>query len=526
MARAQGRRGEEAEFTMREIAHHLLHGTAGFDRICAALGEIPAVESVEQLAGTRHYLDTPDRGLLHHGLVLECDRDPATTRVAVRRPQRLYPGSAWGEDIPRSAVDILDADARKYVFDAIRSARLIVIAIRPVRITWMTYRDAKARTVARIVVQQFADEASTTAPVAVRIYAVRGRRAAALEAAGHVRERLPAGAPHALIDWHDIDLASADMPATADARIPAIAATDTLATALRHLLAAHFYVIARCESGIEADLDTEFLHDYRIALRRIRSLFDAFRQVFEPRTAGLLKADLKWLNEISGGRRDLDVFLHEFPALQRTTPRRYAAALEQLREFIVTEREYAQARLVHELASERYDVFKADWQALLDHTALDGEGHDAPVGTAAARSIWRGYRRIRKRIRAPHANDSIEALHSLRKDCKKLRYQIESFRPLFPRRRLERAVAELKQLQNILGAVCDVSVQQDFLVARRGQMLERLTDATRLAELLETLLQRYAHEEAKLRRNINLDLERFASKGVARRYRRLFATLT
>lgn len=511
---------------MREIAHHLLPGAAGFDDTCAALRANPLVESGEQVNGVRYYLDTPDRGLLHQGLVLECDRDPATTRLTLRRLQRIHPGGAWSNDIPRSAVDILDADARKYVFDAIGSARLIVIAERPVRVTWMELVDAKARSVARIVVQQFSDRPHEPSPIALRAYALPGRRSAARNGVERFRERLPLDEVSLPIDLRGIDLASADLPAAVRGRIPAITDTDELGIALRHILAANFHVIVQCEHGVEADLDTEFLHDYRIALRRMRSLFDAFKRLFDARTTELLKADLQWLNEITGGRRDLDVFLHQFPALQHSTPRRYAAALEQLRDFIVTERENAQARLVREFAGERYAVFKKDWRSLLEQARFPGEGHDEPVAEAAAASIWRTYRRIRKRIRAPRISDTIDALHALRKDCKKLRYQIESFRILFPHRRLNRAVAELKQLQDILGAVCDLSVQQEFLVARREQMLARLTDPAPMAQLLEALLNRYSAAEAKLRRNISDDLARFASRGVARRYRELFAAVT
>ncbi len=510
---------------MREIAHHLLSDAAGFDATCAALRVNPHVESGEQVNGERCYLDTPDRGLLHQGLVLECDRGQAMTRLALRRSQRIHPGGAWCDDIPRSAVDILDADARKYVFRAIGSARLIVIAARPVRIAWMELIDAKARAVARVIVQQFGDGPHEHSPIALRFYALPGRRDAARKAIERFRRHLPGDEASGPIDLRDIDLASADLPPAVHGRGPAIANTDEIGTALKTILAANYSVITRCESGVEADLDTEFLHDYRIALRRMRSLFDAFRRLFDARTAGLLKADLKWLNEVSGDRRDLDVFLHQFPALQRTTPGRHAAALDQLRDFIVTERENAQARLVREFAGERYAVFKTDWESLLEQAQIAGEGYSEPVSEAAAASIWRTYRRIRKRIRAPRISDSIDALHALRKDCKKLRYQIESFRSLFPRRRLNRAVGELKQLQDILGAVCDLSVQQEFLVARRAQMLARLTDPAPMAQLLETLLNRYAAAEGELRRNINSDLARFASRDVARRYRKLFTAV-
>ncbi len=508
---------------MREIAHYLIHGSAGFDDTVMALRALPYVDHQAQIDGTRHYLDTPDRGLLHHDLVLECDQDPVTTRLALRQPKRILLSGAWSGDVPRSAVDILDADARQLVVTAIRSARLVVVDHRRIRVAWLDVSNANGRHVARVVVQQFIDVLHNPAPIALRAYALPGQRTRARKAIAGIRQTLPIEKSPTSIDLRSIDLASANLPAALQCRVPAIAREAEIGIALTRILAANFHVLTSREHGIEADLDTEFLHDFRIALRRMRSLFDAFKPLFDERTADLLKADLKWLNEVSGGRRDLDVFLHQFPELQRTTPHRHAAALVQLRDFIVTERENAQDRLVLELTGARYDVFKADWRALLEQPRLMGTGHDEPVTSAAGASVWTTYRRIRKQIRATGTTGEIEALHALRKDCKKLRYQIESFETLFPRRRLIRAIAELKQLQNMLGTVCDLSVQQAFLIERRDQMLARLTEPKPMAQLLESLLSQYAEAETKLRRNIRTDLDRFGSKGVMRRYRRLFA---
>lgn len=508
---------------MREIAHYLIAGSVGFDDTVTALRALPTVAIQAQLDGTRHYLDTPDRGLLHHDLVLECDRDAATTRLALRQPKRILLSGSWSDDVPRSAVDILDADARQHVVTAIRSEPLVVVDRRRARVAWLDVSNARGRHVARVVVQQFSDALHNPAPIALRAYALRGQRTRALKAIARIRQALAIDELPTSIDLRDIDLASADLPAALQCRVPAITGEDEIGIALTKTLAANFHVLTSRERGIEADLDTEFLHDYRIALRRMRSLFDAFKPLFDERTADLLKADLKWLNEVSGGRRDLDVFLHQFPQLQRATPRRHTTALGQLRDFIVTERENAQHRLVFELTGTRYDVFKADWRALLERPQFVGAGHDEPVTAAAGASVWTSYRRIRKQIRAPGTTAEIKALHALRKDCKKLRYQIESFETLFPRRRLTRAVAELKQLQDILGTVCDLSVQQAFLIERRDQMLAQLTDPSPMAQLLEALLAQYAEAETRLRRTIRVDLDRFASKDIMRRYRKLFA---
>ena len=73
-----------------------------------------------------------------------------------------------------------------------------------------------------------------------------------------------------------------------------------------------FLTVARQnEDGVIADIDTEFLHDYRVALRRIRSVLSLFKGVFpEDRTAEF-KQTFSELMAPTGRMRDLDVYLLE-----------------------------------------------------------------------------------------------------------------------------------------------------------------------------------------------------------------------
>ncbi|MBV5350427.1 CHAD domain-containing protein, partial [bacterium] len=54
---------------------------------------------------------------------------------------------------------------------------------------------------------------------------------------------------------------------------PAREATGRIVRAMLELIAANF-------AGIVNDLDTEFLHDYRICLRKIRSLLSLVKGVY------------------------------------------------------------------------------------------------------------------------------------------------------------------------------------------------------------------------------------------------------
>ena len=63
-----------------------------------------------------------------------------------------------------------------------------------------------------------------------------------------------------------------------------------------------------------------------------------------------------------------------------------------------------------------------------------------------------------------------EALHSLRKRCKELRYALELFAPVCDDAARKRAVADLKDLQDVLGRYQDADVQRQVLYGFAEEM--------------------------------------------------------
>ena len=56
-------------------------------------------------------------------------------------------------------------------------------------------------------------------------------------------------------------------------------------------------------------LDTEFLHDFRVALRRTRSLLGQIRDVFPAAAVEHFSSEFSWIGRLTGPPRDLDVLL-------------------------------------------------------------------------------------------------------------------------------------------------------------------------------------------------------------------------
>ncbi len=72
---------------------------------------------------------------------------------------------------------------------------------------------------------------------------------------------------------------------------------------------AHLAAMRWNEAGLRADLDSEFLHDWRVAVRRTRCLLGQLKQVFPAGETRRLRSELGWLARLTGPLRDLDVFL-------------------------------------------------------------------------------------------------------------------------------------------------------------------------------------------------------------------------
>ena len=63
------------------------------------------------------------------------------------------------------------------------------------------------------------------------------------------------------------------------------------------------------ELGIIEDLDPEYTHQYRVTLRRIRSLCLLLRELLPPFEQRILKPHLKIMMKKTNKLRDLDVFI-------------------------------------------------------------------------------------------------------------------------------------------------------------------------------------------------------------------------
>ena len=217
--------------------------------------------------------------------------------------------------------------------------------------------------------------------------------------------------------------------------------------------------------GTIADLDTEFLHDLRVAVRRARAVLRELEGVHDPEQRARVRAELKWIQAATGPVRDLDVQLLGWDELIAPLASERAADLEPLRNLLERRRAREFARLRRSLRGARFAAAVGAWRALATTASADTEGPDATeaIDVLAADRIRRVYRRMVRDGSEIGEDSPAEALHDLRKRGKELRYLLEMFGGLFEPKVVKPMVKTLKQLQDVLGDFQDTAVQSELL---------------------------------------------------------------
>jgi len=277
--------------------------------------------------------------------------------------------------------------------------------------------------------------------------------------------------------------------------------------------------------GTRADIDSEFLHDLRVAVRRARSALTQVKGVLDPGMVAHFREELGWVGRITGPVRDLDVYLLEYEKYRASLPPAMRDDLGPLLGFLCEHKASAHGALCAELESERFQRLMHDWHYMAEHGSepgLETPDADTAIEVVASRRIWRLYRRVRREGRAITPESPPEALHELRKSCKKLRYIIEFFRELFPDNEVGQLIKALKRLLDNLGEYQDLEVHAEHLRDYARQMHQEggATVETLLAMggLVADLLRRQElAREAFAKR-----FTRFDSRKNREAYRRLF----
>jgi len=302
---------------------------------------------------------------------------------------------------------------------------------------------------------------------------------------------------------------------------PGLPAREALRRILLHLLQA----METNEDGTLRGLDSEFLHDFRVAVRRTRSALSQVRKVLPKAMSERMRNEFAWLGQITGPTRDLDVYLLTFPAYQASLPAEIRADLEPLHAFLQRQQRQQQRLLARRLNSKRYHTLIAEWREWLEHPGEDWDENAAlPIGRLASERIRKTFQRVLREGAAINDDSPAGDLHELRKTCKKLRYLLEFFQGLYPAGKLRKLIKALKGLQDNLGTFQDLSVQAESLRQFARQMAAEGIAPPDTLLAMGMLVDHFQQRESACRDEFAERFAGFSSTGNCRLFSELFAT--
>ncbi|MEJ2591901.1 MAG: CHAD domain-containing protein [Candidatus Thiodiazotropha sp.] len=169
--------------------------------------------------------------------------------------------------------------------------------------------------------------------------------------------------------------------------------------------------------GSKANLDSEFLHDLRVATRRTRSAMTQIKGVFEPKALQPFKQGMGWIGKVTGPTRDMDVYLLQFPAYRASLPAAVQADLDPFHEFLIRHHAEAQRTLVRKLNSPHFRKLIKSWRAWLNKPVPEkpkAPNALRPISELSDQRIRKLYSQVLKAGAAIAPDSPPERLHDLR----------------------------------------------------------------------------------------------------------------
>jgi CHAD domain-containing protein len=459
----------------------LLPEGADLDSARAALKAHLDVRGGRVRAGTTTFYETFDGRLYDQGLTL---RHRDATLILSDRATGETLASAEAKAESRLFDFTLPDALRERLADVIEMRALVPVAKVRTREVTVGVLNRDQKTVVRLHLETHSGLRGRIAATAVRGY---DRDLERVETT--LRETL--GLPEAAVPLVDEAVAAAGgRPAGTSAKLaleldPDAPANVAAAIVFDRLLE----VIADNLPGTLEDVDSEFLHDLRVAVRRSRSLQRQFKAIYPDRLQHF-RDEFKRLQAVTSDLRDLDVYLLDFDALRAALPEKMRADLDPLYSVIVTRRARALSATRRALKARRTQDMLEQWAAFI-HEVPDAE---RSVQSLASHRIATVYKKMVKMGRAIDDDKPAEDLHELRKVGKELRYLLEFFASLYPAEVVKPMVKSLKGLQDMLGRFQDREVQANSLRELAPEVAE-----PRALMAMGVLVERFMQEEAAAR---------------------------
>ena len=286
----------------------------------------------------------------------------------------------------------------------------------------------------------------------------------------------------------------------------------TIKSAAISILKTQLDILRYNEKGILADIDAECLHDFRVALRKMRVALSELKEVFPEAKIAPFIHKFDELGAITNQLRDHDVFLGQKEHLFKILSAGMRPALLNFFKKQQQCRHRQFLSLVAMINSSKYLSMIAAWEKFLNSAeklpATEKSGN--PVLPGVAGIILKRLEKVIDKGHAVKTSSPDADLHKVRIQCKKLRYLLDFFYTELPGGKANRVIKDLKKIQTVLGDFNDLSVQIRNIETRLRKLVSGKT-AIENAAALGAIIAALSKEKATTRAQFQKAFSKFSS---------------
>ena len=226
------------------------------------------------------------------------------------------------------------------------------------------------------------------------------------------------------------------------------------------------------DAGTRLDLELEDLHQFRVAARRLRSDLRTFRNVLERPWVEAVRSELRWLGEVVGAVRDLDVLKGRLTTEVGLLSERDAISGGLLLVMLEKQRTVARKQMLEAISGPRYlDLLEtliagaANPPLAATDGGEDGNG-DVPDDRLASQAlpglVRKPWKQLKGEAEELRADSGDEDFHDVRILAKRCRYAAEAASAVCGSQ-ARRFALSIKELQTVLGDYQDTVITETWL---------------------------------------------------------------
>ncbi|NLC28743.1 MAG: CHAD domain-containing protein, partial [Campylobacteraceae bacterium] len=239
--------------------------------------------------------------------------------------------------------------------------------------------------------------------------------------------------------------------------------------------------------------DEESLHQFRINLRKTRSLLQTVDGLFDFKIAKHFIDGFSEVAKSSNLKRDLDVFELFLKTID----------IDGVLDYEIRDRKEQEDEKIKEfLKSKKVENFLNEWQVVIedDEGFFESSSAKLPFKLLGALSMKRQILTLSKKLKSLQEFTPTKKFHQVRIEFKRLRYLLEEFELLFIEDDFSKILERVKKMQKIFGKLQDKSTQKELLKVCENS--EAISQNVESISFIEELLVEVKYDIYKSRKSI------------------------